>query len=883
MSTNEPNDDRTQSFIALTKGTEVGHYRIIEKIGAGGMGEVYLAEDSTLKRKVALKFMPFQYMNDANMRERFTREARAVAALSHPNIVTIFEVGEYNKRPFFAMEHVKGETLKGVIKKGKLTTNEAIDYAMQICEGLHKAHDSGIVHRDIKPANIILDSDNRARILDFGLAMVAGEEKLTKTGSTLGTVGYMSPEQIEGVKVDHRSDLFSVGVILYEMVTGRRPFEGDNDAAVFKAIASSSPEPIARFKSGVTGQLQAVIDKALSKDISIRYQHADGMYAELKRLQTETSVRKKGRLGLWAAAAVIVIAGGYFSYAQFFREKPKPTGPKRLVVLPFDNLGGEDQDYFASGVTDEVISRLSSISGLSVVSRMSAARMKEAGEDIKAIGKELGVEYVLDASARYQLGSDGSRHVRLTTQLINVTEDKIIWSKTYDTVMTEFFAVQANIAEQVAEQMNVVLLDAEKKEVWERWTDSEEAWDYYRRGGKEAYRYGGYGEKPLRTGLALYNKALDLDSNFALPYVALADIYGRLYSFGFDRSDSIKALSLRSAQKAAELSDHVWVSNFPFGRYHAQVTREWEKALDYYEKAYRGDKNHAEYLNYAHHILRRMGRWEEAYDYMKRVVELEPKGEWHIYDLACDCFYMHRYAEAESLFIETITLSPTYWEAYSQLFVLYAKWHGDLEKAKALVKQSEGFIEPERWDLLMGWIGPADGKPVDKFKGISMPPMDSLNYHYSLGLVYSSLKKTDSARLHFEYMSNFYNRREDDLDKNPGLNKSFAQMFAGLGDREQAIAHMDKAMAMTPYNQDALRHANLLSGYLDMFQILGDTESQIKTLDSVLSIPSRFGLGWMIIDPDYIETVLHPDFMMVMEKHADSVHWRLYNEKVGSL
>jgi serine/threonine protein kinase len=243
MDDDESHDDKTRTHVILSKGTLVSHYKIINKIGAGGMGEVYLAEDTKLKRQVALKFMPAHLASNADMRTRFTREAQAAAKLDHPNIVPVFEVGEFNGRPFFAMANIEGHSLKEVIKQGKLSSAEAVDYAKQICEGLHKAHSAGIFHRDIKPANIIIDQDNKPRILDFGLATLSGEEKLTKTGSTLGTVGYMAPEQIEGKKADHRADLFSLGVILYEMLTGRRPFEGDNDAAIVRAITDAAPEP----------------------------------------------------------------------------------------------------------------------------------------------------------------------------------------------------------------------------------------------------------------------------------------------------------------------------------------------------------------------------------------------------------------------------------------------------------------------------------------------------------------------------------------------------------------------------------------------------------------------------------------------------------------
>jgi serine/threonine protein kinase/Tol biopolymer transport system component len=305
----ESNDNRTHSFVALSEGTTVSHYRIIQKIGAGGMGEVYLAEDTQLDRRVALKFLPPHLCQDEAARARFTREAKAAAKLNHPNIVQVFEVGDFQGRPFFAMAHVEGKSLREVIKEGKLSINEAIEFTKQICEGLHKAHQSGVVHRDIKPGNIIIDHENKPRILDFGLATVAGEDKLTRTGSTLGTVGYMSPEQIEGKRVDHRSDLFSVGVILYEMLTGRRPFEGDTDVAIARSITDKVPEPVTRYKSGTTGELQLAIDRALAKDPQLRYQHADEVISELKRIESGyPSVKKRHRWGLGAMVALVIVA-----------------------------------------------------------------------------------------------------------------------------------------------------------------------------------------------------------------------------------------------------------------------------------------------------------------------------------------------------------------------------------------------------------------------------------------------------------------------------------------------------------------------------------------------------------------------------------------------
>ena len=247
----EPNDDNTRTHIVLTKGTMVSHYRIIEKIGAGGMGEVYLAEDTKLNRQVALKFLPPHMCKDDDCRARFKREAQAAANLDHPNIVTIHEVSEYRGRPFFAMQHVEGNSLRDVIKDKELPLERVIHLAIQMCEGLGKAHRAGIVHRDIKPSNIVMDSDGRPKLLDFGLAAIQGTEKLTKTGSTLGTIGYMSPEQIQVKEIDLRSDLFSFGVVLYQMIAGRLPFKGDTEAATMNSVLNDTPEPLSRYKSGV--------------------------------------------------------------------------------------------------------------------------------------------------------------------------------------------------------------------------------------------------------------------------------------------------------------------------------------------------------------------------------------------------------------------------------------------------------------------------------------------------------------------------------------------------------------------------------------------------------------------------------------------------------
>ncbi|MEE8149664.1 MAG: serine/threonine-protein kinase, partial [candidate division Zixibacteria bacterium] len=389
MSSDIPENDDTQTRILLTKGTMVDHYRIVEKIGAGGMGDVYLAEDTKLGRKVALKFLADQFSSDQSARDRFTREAQAVAAIDHPNIVSVYEVNEFKGRPYFVMQYIEGKSVEEVIKGKQPQMSEIIRLAIQICEGLQAAHNQGIVHRDIKPSNILIDKDGRARILDFGLATISGMDKLTQTGTTLGTLSYMSPEQVQAEETDLRSDIFSFGVVLYEMITGQRPFGGDSAGSILHAITHDEVEPLARFKSGVTDKLQQIVNRALQKKRSLRYQTAADMLADLKQATAAEYPKQKSMAVVTFSAGIILLIafGTYFIFSIFLAETTK-----RIVVLPFENLGAVEHEYFSDGITDEITSRLAIVSELAVISRTSARKYKNTDKSLPEISRALDVD-----------------------------------------------------------------------------------------------------------------------------------------------------------------------------------------------------------------------------------------------------------------------------------------------------------------------------------------------------------------------------------------------------------------------------------------------------------------------------------------------------------
>ncbi len=559
----EERDDKTQTHVGLPAGAVIGHYRIVEKIGAGGMGEVYLAEDLKLHRRIALKFLPSNLSSDEELRARFIREARAAASLNHPNIIHVYEVDEVNGRPYFAMEHVEGHSLHHYCHKESMDLNQIVEIAVQLAQGLGEAHRAGIVHRDIKSTNIIIDRSGRARILDFGLATVKDGDELTRSGSTLGTVSYMSPEQVAGKDVDKRSDLFSLGIVLYELIAGHTPFRRDNQGATLKAILSDSTEPLARFKKDVPDWLEHIVSKLLEKDREIRYQSAEDLIADLKKLLYDSQqttgtpppiVRQKSKVGVLVgvlAVLVVVVAVAVWKFASSPAAETASVEPV-LAVLPFENMGQADDDYFADGITDEITSRLATIPGLKVISRSSAMRYKGTDKSTREVGKELGATYILEGTIRWDRSGDVER-VRITPQLVKVSDDYQMWSNNYQRDLEQIFEVQANIADQIVDALGLTLLEPDSDRTAEPPTDNMTAYDFYLKGIDYAHR--GLERSDMLNALAMFDSAIVYDPEFALAW-AQKSMMHTLYFFSFNiNSEGYHAdLALDAMNRATELA-----------------------------------------------------------------------------------------------------------------------------------------------------------------------------------------------------------------------------------------------------------------------------------------------------------------------------------------
>lgn len=494
----------------IAPGTRVEHYEVVKKIGAGGMGEVYLATDTKLDRQVALKFLPSNLITNPELKTRFHREAKAVAKLSHPNIITIFEVGEYDNRPFFAMEFVDGHTLRHFAADYALSNSEIVELAIQLCQGLAEAHRSGIVHRDIKTSNIVVDDQNRLRILDFGLAAVSGSEELTKTGSTLGTVAYMSPEQVSGRPCDNRSDLFSFGVVLYELITGRNPFKKDNDGATLQAIMQESPEPITRYKNDAPDSMQTIIGKLLEKNLELRYQSAEGVIADLKRLL-------------------------YDSQQTTGSVQSSKVDDKSIVVVPFSNMSADsDNEYFSDGLTEEIITDLSNIGDLRVISRTSSLLLKGTQKEPPAIGKELNVRYILTGSVR-----KAGNNVRITSQLIDSITNQQVWADKYKGSLEDIFEIQEEVSQAIVKNLKLKLTKSEAKKISEHPINNAEAYELYLRARLELQTWSFDGFKKAEEYL---KSALEITGPNAHIYAELAKVHYQYVNTGYAHEDEIKII-----------------------------------------------------------------------------------------------------------------------------------------------------------------------------------------------------------------------------------------------------------------------------------------------------------------------------------------------------
>jgi serine/threonine-protein kinase len=701
------------------KSASIGRYKIIEELGRGGMGVVYKALDTKLKRTVALKFLPPDFMKDSEAKERFIQEAQAAAALDHPNICTVYEVDEEKDKAFISMAYVEGQSLKDRIKSGALDIKEAVDIAVQVAEGLNEAHEKGIVHRDIKPANIMLTEKGKAKITDFGLAKLSWGADLTKTSTIMGTVAYMSPEQARGEDVDHKTDIWSLGAMLYEMLTGKRPFQKTHEQAVIHSILHEEPKPLSSLQPDIPKHIEQVVYKALEKDSDLRYQNVQEFMQNLKKILPITM----------------------------------PKVEKSIAVLPFVNMSADpEQEYFCDGIAEELINALTQISDLRVVARTSAFSFKGKDVDTEEIGKKLRVNHILEGSVR----KAGNR-LRITAQLINVEDGYHLWSERYDREMEDIFAIQDDVTLSIVDKLKIELLKEEKKRLLKRYTENSVVHNIYLKG---RYFWNKRTVEGLQKAIEFFQEAIENDPSYAPAYSGIADSFSVLAFYGFSPPREAFPKAKAAALKALEIDDTLSEAHLSVAYISMFYDWDWETAERGIKRALELNPGCPTAHQYYSAYLAIMERFDEAVAEVRRAVEIDPLSIRLHTELGNYLCWAGHLDEAIEQLQKTLEMDQNFGLAHGHIGVCYSIKKRYKEAINALQKAIELMGKSPFFLGFLANIHAKAGKKkraeeiLHELEGISknryVPPISIAN-------IYAELGELDRA---YEWMEKAYEERD---------------------------------------------------------------------------------------------------------------------------
>jgi len=860
-------------------GRKIGSFEITEMIGRGGMGVVYLAHDTKLKRSVAIKSVPAKLAADSTARMRFRREAELLAALNHPNIAVIHDIIEEEKSGYLILEYVPGQTLAELIAREPLKLEEALTIGRQIAEAVSAAHEKGVVHRDLKPSNIKITPDGRVKVLDFGLAKASlskaksGEITETQPGRVVGTPAYMSPEQARGKSMDYRTDIWSFGCIMYEMLTGRLPFEGETATDTLARIIERQPD-WDLLPERTPMNVRALLRQCLEKDPDQRLANITNAALEISETLSASALAvptKSRKVAMIFGAAIIIVVTAIA--VRFIPEKQAQLSPKdiRLVVLPFENLGSAEDEYFAAGITDAIIARLGSIHGLGVISRQSAMQYKNKEKSAKVIGEELGVDYILEGTVQRERQSDPNRPVRIIPQLIRISDDTHVWSDIYDDDMSEIFRVQSDLAERVAQALDITLLEPERRTLRIRLTENMEAYDYYLRGNEYFHR--SVLENDFRIAMRMYEQAVELEPTFALAHAQLSRTHMMMYWDYHDRSEECLEMAKQAVDKAFQLDPDLPEVRLALGHYYYHGHLDYDRALEQFAIAQKSQPNSSEVLSWISFIHRRQGKFEQALANIKQAYELDPMSSFLAGEVGQTYRLLRKYSEAEHYYERSISLRPDVPVAYDFKARLYLVWQGSTEKARTVVKQASENIKSAE-NLFVGILATLDvydGNYQDALDRLTLKSEDIDNQFNFIpktlryAQIYGYMNSKELEQRYYESARSILQAKIEEKPEDARFHSSMGITYAGLGRKEDAISEGKLGVELLPVSKEAVRGLSKVDDLARIYVMVGEYDAAIDQIEFLLANPGPMSIPLLRLAPVWEPLRDHPRFKKLVE------------------